>query len=234
MSVAKSFKPSLPVTFSVSTYLIMSVGILAFGLFMSVIGSRQIGESIQLQTSGVVVDGFVSDLKSYTDEGDTSYKVTYQFKALTDQSVFQSFGNRQSVTKKIFESLEIGGTVSIIYAESEPQNSSIVGAERSLFLPLSFFLALGLGAAWMLAKTVLKLTVAYELSTKGVLAEGEVEDLWIQRGGGDRHYISYSFGQGFSGREQLKKHIYRSIKTEDSIKIRYLDRDPQIFRLEIE
>ncbi len=110
---------------------------------------------------------------------------------------------------------------------------STVGAETSVF-SLFLVLALVLGAASMLAKTVLKLTVAYELSTKGVLAEGEVEDLWIQRGGGDRYYISYSFGQGFSGREQLKKHIYRSIKTEDSIKIRYLDRDPQIFRLEIE
>lgn len=112
-------------------------------------------------------------------------------------------------------------------------------AETSGFLFI--LLALNLGAAWLLAKTVLKLAAAYELSTKGVLAEGEVEDFWIEWGvnsDGERragsHYISYSFGQGFSGREKLKKHIYRSIKTEDSLKIRYLERDPQIFRLEIE
>ncbi len=244
----KHFRRSaIPTTRSTVLYgvfvLVLSVVACWVSTFLTESSLRQFIEIRRLEASGVVAQAIVTDLYTYSgSRGETLRGVVYQFDARFPNGELRSLMKREQVGPDVYESTVIGNPVTIIYVAGDPTISRIVlqyYLERSFpridrlftgivigFLGLLAIIILG-GSAWV------RFQAARELDRHGSVVQGTIIKLWEERYWRERWCcVAFEFGDGFRAAEVVQRLIFDKLHIGDEVTVRFLPRDPAVFRLE--
>ena len=213
-------------------------------LFIIIVSNfRQETQLLRLANDGITVQGIITRLE-VDDSGDSSrYNVYYRFIAPVNGNP-QTFEQYASVSQSVYESLETGGRLEVIYSASDPQFSvvkadfgvsslwpSILGVGMSLlFVGIGLMMVIPGAQA---GKHILKLGSQGQLTRATVFARWEETD-----SDGTSYYVAYAFkvssrptGQQIISNAQQSLYAYKKLSIGGQVNIKYLSDNPQICRM---
>ena len=198
---------------------------------------------MRLANDGITIQGIITRL-DVDDSGDSSrYNVYYRFIAPINGNP-QTFEQYASVSQSVYESLETGGRLEVIYSASDPQFSvvkadfgvsslwpSILGVGMSLlFVGIGLMMVIPGAQA---GKHILKLGFQGQLTQATVFARWEETD-----SDGTSYYVAYAFkvssrptGQQIISNAQQSLYAYKKLSIGGQVNIKYLSDNPQICRM---
>lgn len=195
----------------------------------------------RLEHEGITVQGTVINMVVDDSDDSTLYEVSYRFTAPVngDHATFES---ADGVSESVYNKLEMGGKLDVIYVKSDPKTSAIkadwgLPDLRALaFVSILEFIGLALGL-WMLKIGVKAGRNHLNLRSKGEETLATIFDAWEESGSdSSSYYVAYAYqvpefgGQIFTNAEESVQ-AYRKLKIGDRVPLRYLPDDPQIAKL---
>ncbi|MFM7642194.1 MAG: DUF3592 domain-containing protein [Cyanobium sp.] len=213
---------------------------LLMGLGLVVIPVVELVNTVELRQQGRLAEAAVVDKKFVVGQPD-SYTVFYAFSAFR-QGRLQRFKSQKDVSAELYQSLTKGGKVRVLYAASNPDNSTIqepfgfdtfIGAILYSILCITFprmgFLTLSHGA--------LEIKELYLLKRDGRFTQAIIFDRWQYRedtGDGyvERYVVAYAFEGGLP-RQIITAaidnvRIHNQCKIGDSLRVHYVHAQPTI------
>lgn len=216
--------------------------LLLMGLGPVVIAGVELVNTVELRQQGRLAEAAVVD-KKFVDGQSDSYTVFYAFSAFS-QGRLQRFKSQKDVSAELYQSLTKGGKVRVLYAASNPDNSTIqepfgfnidtfIGAIiwsiLSFLFPLMGFLTLSCAAR--------EIKELYLLKRDGRFTQAIIFDRWQDRvetddGHVDRHLVAYAFEGGLP-RQIItaaidNARIHEQCKIGDSLRVHYVHAQPTI------
>jgi uncharacterized OB-fold protein len=216
-------------------------------MFLIMIMGQSIREQVQfnrLTSEGVTVQGVVTKTEIDDSDGSTSYYIYYRFTAPL-QNEGKTFEHYDSVNQAIYNSVETGGKVEIIYAASDPQLSFVKAdfGSPSLWVPIvgggMSLLFVGIGLTMIIpgfqaGKRLLK------LSSQGQVAQATVFDRWEQTDSeSSSYYVAYAFkvSEKQTGQQRIisnaeaSMQAYKNLKLGEKVRVKFLPDNPQVCQM---
>jgi hypothetical protein len=196
---------------------------------------------VRLSYEGVTVRGTVSKLE-VEDSGDSaSYDVYYRFSVPVNGDLIP-FEDKDSVSESVYSKLETGGSVEVIYAESDPETSAVRlnWAPPDFWAPLFIFTLEFIGLAfggWLLSIGIKAGKNNLNLHSKGQETPAIIFDRWEESGSDSSfYYVAYAyrvpgFGKQIFTNAEQSSDAYQKLKIGDTVSVRYLPADPKIVKL---
>jgi hypothetical protein len=219
--------------------------IFSFAFLVFILGTtlRDYQRYNQLSSEGVTTQAVVTTLE-VDDSGDsTSYEVSYRFVTKTngDSKIFEA---HDSVPASIYNSLETGGKVAVIYVASDPQLSVIQAHFGSPSL-----IPFVLGGGMSLVFTLIGIAMLYagfkagmnlwQFSTKGKITQGIIFERWADTDSdGTNYYVAYAFpvysnqtGDQMISNAQQSFQAFHKLKIGEKVNLKYLPDNPKTCQL---
>lgn len=210
--------------------LLLGVGLLCAAWFVC---QRSLRDAQLLLNEGITTTARVADKYLYSSEARNTYYVVYAFTAMGD-------GQRTDIRRKVevredvYNRLEYGGSVEIIYARSAPNVTQI----HALYTPgkVTFWPVILLGGSGLLCMSLSwfpnkKCRKARLLDREGVTTTtpllARFED---SNDDGMSYYVAYHLPRIGTIRHTVAYRTFKRVNIGDSITVIYLPNDPRIFR----
>ncbi|MCS6843049.1 MAG: DUF3592 domain-containing protein [Caldilineales bacterium] len=201
----------------------------------------------RLLREGVVVEGSVQALRVEEDDDPPTYLVVYEFTAPVNGNPVR-FQGSQSVAEDFYRGLRLGQSISVRYAASRPELSSLEAefGPPNLLFPLVIG---GVGALGTLAGSAMAiLIVRNRVNSRRLRQEGRrtyafVFDRWGGRDleGLPTYAVAYAFKAERADGEPVtvvrgveSKELYDRFQVGDAVPVLYLLSDPHICELILE
>ncbi|HOU11743.1 MAG TPA: hypothetical protein PKZ84_01380 [Anaerolineae bacterium] len=201
---------------------------------------RAIRNARLLQNEGVITQALVTDKRiTEDDDGNETCYVSYAFDAPLPDGGARRVQRRETVSYLIFDQVEEGGRIEIIYARSDPTAAQIKANYKPgkvSYLPLLIGSLIGLATALLALPFYRRLQNAVRLDAEGVPITATVLDLFASSGDADSamYYVAYALPDGQRIRHTISAQTYKQLHVGDSIQLVYLPDNPRIFRPEWE
>ncbi|MFZ6026818.1 MAG: DUF3592 domain-containing protein [Chloroflexota bacterium] len=197
----------------------------------------------QLSREGVTAKGMITELDIDNSGDSTSYYVSYQFTASINGDPTQVQA-RESVSSSLYNDLETGQKIDVLYAASDPNLSTLKAefAPPNLLFSLFFvgfgglFVLFGLGMMYGGVKAMRELN---QLRSSGRQVQGIIFDRWqdTDSDGDPTYFVAYAFKVGpaqqiVTAAEQNKK-LHQKYQIGDSVTVRYVPSQPTICQVRL-
>jgi hypothetical protein len=141
----------------------------------------------------------------------------------------------------LYDSLEKGQQVNVIYAVSDPKVSDL----EADISPPSWILLLGFGGMgllftliglWMVASSIEGIYQHRQLRKSGRITQGVIFDCWEESDSDSTSYlVAYAFkphqGRQWTTRAEYNSSAYKALRPGKPVKVRYLPENPKICQL---
>jgi hypothetical protein len=213
--------------------------------FFAIVGQsvRDQEQFSRLSSEGVTVQGVVTKMETDDSDDSTSYYIHYRFFA-PFKNEKKAFEHYNSVSESVYNSVETGGKVEIIYAASDPQLSFVKTAfgPPGLVVPIigggMILLFIGVGLAMVIpgfqaAKRFLM------LSSQSQIAQATVFDRWEQPDSdSSSYYVAYAFkvssrqsGSRIISNAEASAQAYKKLKLGEKVRVKFLPDNPQVCQM---
>jgi len=195
----------------------------------------------RLNNEGMTAQGTVTNMVVDDSDDSTVYNVSYRYTASVngDRTNFES---TDSISESVYNKLEMGGNVDVIYAKSDPKTSAIK-ADWSLpdlralaFVSIFELIGLALGF-WMLKIGATAGSNYLKLRSKGEETQATIFDAWEESSSDSTsYYVAYAyqvpqFGKQIFTNAEQSMQAYKKLNIGDRAPLRYLPDDPKIAKL---
>jgi hypothetical protein len=183
--------------------------------------------------------GVVIDKETDSDEDSTTYFVTYSFDAPIS-SGSEPLLDRTSVSANIYESLQVGQQVDVVFLPANPRVSRLQAdlSPPDLLFPLflgGFGMIFILIGGTFLLKAIGDLNEFGRLERLGLLTEGLAFDLWSETDseGASTYMVAYAYeiptprGYKCIACAEINAKAYQNLELGDRPRVKYLPNDPE-------
>lgn len=230
------FRALMGLTLGGPFLLLMGLG-LGFGAGVILVNT------VELRQQGRLAEAAVVDKKFVDGSESDSYTVSYAFNAFS-QGRLQRFQSQNDVSAELYQSLTKGGKVRVLYAATNPDNSTIsepfaFNIDRVLAVILwpfltFYFLSIGFFTLRIAAREIKELHL---LKRDGRFTQAIIFDRWQDRvetddGHVDLHLVAYAFEGGLP--QQIitaainDAMLHEQCKVGDRLTVRYVYAQPTI------
>jgi hypothetical protein len=197
----------------------------------------------RLKIEGLTAQAVITNLEVEDSDDSTSYYVDYRFTVPFNGEV-QTYEHYASVSQSVYQPLETGGRVEILYAASDPGVSTV----KAQFGPPNL-LAPIIGGGMSLLFTGIGLAMIIsgfrsgfhflQLRLQGQFTQAVVFDRWEEPASdGNSYYVAYVFyaypdqtGRKVVTNAQSGYRAYQKLRIGMQVKVRYLPNTPQVCQM---
>jgi hypothetical protein len=194
-----------------------------------------------LNNEGVTAQGTVTNMVVDSSDDSIVYNVSYRFTAPVNGDNI-NHEDTDSISESVYNKLEMGGNVDVIYVRSDPKISTIkadwglpdLWALAFVFTIESIGLAFGI---WMLKIGVTAGSNFLNLRSKGEETQATIFDTWEESNSDSAsYYVAYAyqvpqFGKQIFTNVEQSIQAYKKLNIGDRTPLRYLPDDPQTAKL---
>lgn len=233
--------PLVAPTEKATTLRTVSFVVLLLGLFLTAGGGLAQWDKIRqvrlLQTEGVETTARITDKRISSGDDSDTYYVYYTFTAVGDDER-REISRKESVPEELYDQVEYGGSLPIIYVRSNPRIlriRALYTPGRVEYWPLVIFSGLGLMCclvSWLLFNGY---RTAQRLDDEGIPTATPLLDCWQEEASDSVfYYAAYALPGVGPIRQIIDKTTYDRLHVGDVIRLVYLPDRPKTFRVQWE
>ena len=217
----------------------ISLVVLLIGLLLTATGGvaqwEQIRQERLLQTEGVETTARITDKRISSGDDSDTYYVYYTFTAVGNDER-REISRKDSVPEELYDQVEYGGSLPIIYARNNPKIMRI----RALYTPgrVSYWplvISGGLGllcylSSWALFRSY---RTAQRLDDEGIPTTTPLLDCWHEEASDSVfYYAAYALPGVGPVRQIVDKPTYDRLRVGDTVRLVVLPDQPKTFRVQ--